>query len=66
MGLIVAIPCAIAYSYLSARVNALLHDMERAGIEVVNLICDHRRSTTIVEFDSANRADASPESAKRS
>jgi len=66
MGLIVAIPCAIAYSYLSARVNALLHDMERAGIEVVNLICDHRRSTTIVEFESANRADASPESAKRS
>jgi len=47
-------------------VNALLHDMERAGIEVVNLICDHRRSTTIVEFESANRADASPESAKRS
>jgi len=28
-GLVVAIPCAVGYSYLSARVNALMHDMER-------------------------------------
>ena len=52
-GLIVAIPCALGYSYLSSRVNDLMHDMERAGIEVVNLITDNRRSPTIVEFEAA-------------
>lgn len=51
-GLIVAVPCALGYSYLSSRVNELMHDMERAGIEVVNLITDNRRNPTIVEFES--------------
>lgn len=37
-GLAVAIPSSVAYSYLSARVNTLIHDMERGGIEVVNLL----------------------------
>jgi len=51
-GLVVAIPCAVGYSYLSSRVNALLHDMERAGIEIVNLISEHRHppSPEIIEF----------------
>src|SRR5207244_10960780 len=39
-GLAVAIPSCAAYSYLSSRVNSLLHDMERGGIEIVNLIHD--------------------------
>jgi len=34
----VAIPALIATGYLSGRVKDLLHDMERAGIEMVNLI----------------------------
>jgi biopolymer transport protein ExbB len=50
-GLVVAIPCAVAYGYLSARVNSLMHDMERAGIEIVNLICDNRKAPDIIEFD---------------
>ena len=37
-GLAVASPALIATSYLSGRVKDLLHDMERAGIEMVNLI----------------------------
>ena len=37
-GLAVAIPSAVAYNYLSSRVNTLMHDMERGGIEIVNLI----------------------------
>ena len=37
-GLAVAIPALIAAGYLSARVKDLLHDMERAGIEMVNLL----------------------------
>lgn len=45
--LAVAIPAQLAHNYLSSRVNALLHDLERAGIEVVNLIVDSRPATTI-------------------
>jgi biopolymer transport protein ExbB len=37
-GLAVAIPSAVAFNYLSSRVNTLMHDMERGGIEIVNLI----------------------------
>lgn len=36
--LAVAIPCFVSYSYLSARVDGFLRDMERAGIEVVQMI----------------------------
>ena len=51
-GLVVAIPAFVAYSYLSSRVNALLHDMERAGIEIVNLLMDHRSgSGGIIPFE---------------
>jgi biopolymer transport protein ExbB len=53
-GLVVAIPSAIGYTYLSARVNALLHDIERAGIEVVNLLSDQRQSPEIIGFPPAN------------
>jgi biopolymer transport protein ExbB len=51
-GLVVAIPCAVGYSYLSSRINSLLHDMERAGIEIVNLISEHRHAPgpEIIEF----------------
>jgi biopolymer transport protein ExbB len=56
-GLIVAIPSAVGYSYLSARVNALMHDLERAGIEIVNLITEQRRTPgpEIIEFGPATR-----------
>jgi biopolymer transport protein ExbB len=50
-GLIVAIPSAVAYGYLNSRVNQLMHDMERAGIEIVNLLCDNRNKTPeIIDF----------------
>lgn len=57
-GLVVAIPCAVGYSYLSSRVNALMHDMERAGIEIVNLITEHRHAPApeIIEFGPQPRA----------
>jgi biopolymer transport protein ExbB len=41
-GLAVAIPAFIAHSYLTSRVNDIIHDMERAGIEIVNLLLDDR------------------------
>ncbi|MEK0446549.1 MAG: hypothetical protein RLZZ399_1870 [Verrucomicrobiota bacterium] len=59
-GLVVAIPSALGYVYLSARVNALMHDIERAGIEVVNLITAHRSAGRIIEFEPSNRASLGP------
>ena len=52
-GVAVSIPCVIAYAYLNSRANGVLHDMERAGIEVVNLITESRQSPDIIEFDEA-------------
>jgi biopolymer transport protein ExbB len=43
-GLAICIPTLLAYQYLSARVNRIIHEMERAGIEIVNLLGDLRRS----------------------
>jgi biopolymer transport protein ExbB len=40
-GLAVAIPAFLAHSYLTSRVNDIIHDMERGGIEVVNLLTDY-------------------------
>lgn len=56
-GLVVAIPCAVGCGYLNSRVNALLHDMERAGIEIVNVICDQRKTTpAIIDFPPGGAA----------
>lgn len=54
-GLVVAIPSFVAYRYLSSRVNSLMHDMERGGIEAVNLIIESRRQekgAEIISFGS--------------
>jgi biopolymer transport protein ExbB len=45
----------VAYAYLSARVNSLMHDMERAGIEIVNMIADSRASAEIIDFGAGHR-----------
>ncbi len=55
-GLVVAIPSCVGYAYLSSRVNSLMHDVERAGIEIVNLITDSRDNAEIIEFESPTRA----------
>ena len=55
-GLVVAIPTILAYCHLSARLNALLHEMERAGIEAVNLLSDAQEATEIIHFDQAGPA----------
>ncbi|MEQ1852963.1 MAG: MotA/TolQ/ExbB proton channel family protein [Chthoniobacteraceae bacterium] len=54
-GLSVCIPCAMAYAFLSARVRAAMHDMERAGIEVVNLLMESRQQPDIIEFGEARQ-----------
>ncbi len=49
-GLVVAIPTFILYSYLATYARTLMHDMERGGIEVVNIIVDARNQPEIVAF----------------
>ncbi len=58
-GLVVAIPTFILYSYLAAYARTLMHDMERGGIEVVNLLVDNRRGgdREIIEFASGDVED---------
>ena len=40
----------VAYSYLSSRVSTLLHDMERAGIEIVHMLTESRPLSGIISF----------------
>ena len=49
-GLVVATPAFVAYSYFSSRVNTMLHDMERAGIEVVHMLTESRPLSGIISF----------------
>ncbi len=54
-GLVVAIPTILGYCYLSSRVTAMLHDMERAGIEVVHLLTETQLESSIVEFQPSSQ-----------
>jgi Biopolymer transport proteins len=49
-GLVVATPTFVAYSYLSSRVNTMMHDMERAGIEIVHMLTESRPISGIISF----------------
>lgn len=51
-GLVVATPTFVAYSYLSSRINSLMHEMERAGIEVVHMLTDREPSSDIITFQA--------------
>jgi biopolymer transport protein ExbB len=57
-GLVVATPTFVAYSYLSSRVNSIMHDMERAGIEVVHMLTDREPMTEIIRFETAHAGRA--------
>ncbi len=50
LGLVVAIPAYLFYAFLSARSRSIMHDLERAGVEIVNLIEDAKSADNIVEF----------------
>jgi biopolymer transport protein ExbB len=50
LGLVVAIPAYLFYAFLSARAQSIMHDLERAGVEIVNLIEDAKSADNIVEF----------------
>jgi biopolymer transport protein ExbB len=52
VGLAVAIPAYVLYAYLASCVQNLMHEMERAGIEVVSMLTDGDRSSKIMDFKS--------------
>lgn len=59
LGLVVAIPAYLCFAFLSARSRSIMHDLERAGIEIVNLIEDAKHTDNIVEFRQAATEDSS-------
>ena len=61
-GLMVAIPSFVFYAHLRAHASSLMHDMESAGIEIVNIICELRNQNgDIISFepDSEEEGDES-------
>lgn len=63
-GLVVATPTFVAYSYLSSRVNAMMHEMERAGIEVVHMLSDRQPASDIITFQNPTSASATERQAR--
>ena len=50
LGLTVAIPLYLFYLYFLGRAKRLVHRLERAGIEMVNLISDAREEEEFAPF----------------
>lgn len=50
VGLAIAIPAYLVYLYLYGKAQRMLHRLERAGIEAVNIVCDSREHDRIVSF----------------
>jgi biopolymer transport protein ExbB len=61
MGLAIAIPSYILYLYLYGKARRLLHRLERAGIETVNIVCDGRSHDHIVSFRDEAEGRTQPE-----
>ena len=64
-GLVVATPTFVAYSYLSSRVNSLMHDMERAGIEIVHMLTDGEPVSGIISFQQPTHKVAGERDVRR-
>jgi len=58
-GLAVAIVTYVLYAYLAAMSRTLMHDMERGGIEIVNIICDSREAgeEDIIAFSPSEKSE---------
>jgi biopolymer transport protein ExbB len=65
MGLTVAIPLYLFYLYFLGRAKRLVHRLERAGIEMVNLIADAREEEEFAPFRGEVTAGKKPLKAKR-
>jgi biopolymer transport protein ExbB len=58
LGLAVAIPALLFYLLLNAKARHLMNDLERAGIEIVNLLMDAREDSSILSFASSASVQA--------
>ena len=56
LGLLVAVPGYLFYLYFYGRAKRLVHRIERAGIEVVNLICDQTEEAKALK-DAAKKVE---------
>ncbi len=57
-GLMVAVPTFVIYSFLVAYTKTLMHDMERGGIEIVNIIAENRdHHSEIIEFEQSGATE---------
>ncbi len=71
LGLLVAVPGYLFYLYFYGRAKRLVHRIERAGIEVVNLICDQREGGVNIakkgylSKTGGSKVDKSDDSAKK-
>jgi biopolymer transport protein ExbB len=67
VGLTVAVPMYLAYLYFLGRAKRLVHRIERAGIELINLISDAREEVEFAPFRgevSAGQPTPNPHPAK--
>ncbi len=62
-GLMVAIPAFVFFSHLRSLAKSLMHDMESAGIEIVNTICDLRNEPSDIIPIRSDRPDEEDEQA---
>ena len=65
VGLALAIPSYLVYLYLYGKAQRMLHRLERAGIETVNIVCDSREHDRIVSFrEEVEQQSKAPSKAK--
>jgi len=65
VGLALAIPSYLVYLYLYGKARRMLHRLERAGIEAVNIVCDSREHDRIVSFrEGKEQSEQLPSSGK--
>ena len=65
LGLTVAVPMYLFYLYFLGRAKRLIHRIERAGIEIVNLIADAREEEEYAPFRGEVTAGRKPGKAKQ-
>lgn len=66
VGLALAIPAYLVYLYLYSKAKRMLHRLERAGIEAVNIVCDSREHHRIVSFrEEVDRSREKPKGKSR-
>lgn len=59
LGLAIAIPAYLFYMFLAARARLVINEIERAGIETVNIISDSKRQEKNHQEEAENKKESS-------